>query len=391
MAIDPREQNRDAFYPLPFGRRLSANTQGNADLATRIARLEAANAKSATLPKGGQIQNLLRNSDFSYSQLNYDGTGTADDVYGWVRGITPANRITPTSSGLRWDKIEGGLRVLNGALADDVSYQFSKRVILPGQTYFLIFLARLESAFNAQGAQLEYGFWDSSPGINSWITASLVGSPTSTAPTVTVVGAAGTTTYNYKVAAILSDGSVIVSADAVTATGNATLNSTNYNAIAWAGVPGAVRYDVFRTVGPTTGLIAAISSGATSFNDQGVTLQVGASVPVSTAAQARNTWAEIGANLSTEWASYRFQVDAPSAYALAQTVAGQQWLRVGFRNLPPGIPPILIDRFGLSFATGEWAPSPDDAAAVGDISTSPTSDGGRGNPRIFYVGGKWID
>ena len=182
----------------------------------------------------------------------------------------------------------------------------------------------------------------------------------------------------------------MVSSAATTTTGNATLNSTNYNAMAWASVPSVVRYDVYRTVGGTVGLIASIVSGATSWNDQGATLQAGAVVPPSTATQARSTWADIGSNLSaSDWVSFRFQLDIPSAYALAQTQTGQQWLRIGFRNIPGGAPAILIDRVGLSLSAGEWAPASDDANATGDISITPTSDGGRGKPRIVHVGVRW--
>ena len=58
-----------------------------------------------------------------------------------------------------------------------------------------------------------------------------------------------------------------------TATGNATLNSTNYNTIAWTAVTGAYEYEVWRTAAggtpSTTGLITTVASNVTTYNDQG--------------------------------------------------------------------------------------------------------------------------
>ncbi len=87
------------------------------------------------------------------------------------------------------------------------------------------------------------------------------------APTVTPEGTAGTTTYNYQMAA-QSMGQVVPSAVGSTTTGNATLNSTNYILISWsavplpAGSPGNLVYDsnltnAIASVGATWHLIGA--------------------------------------------------------------------------------------------------------------------------------------
>ncbi len=86
--------------------------------------------------------------------------------------------------------------------------------------------------------------------------------PTPAAPTVTPEGTAGTTTYDYEVAAVNAYGSTPASAAGSTTTGNATLSATDYNLVSWAAVPlpagspGNLVYDsnltnAIASVGPT--------------------------------------------------------------------------------------------------------------------------------------------
>ena len=94
---------------------------------------------------------------------------------------------------------------------------------------------------------------------------------TPAAPTVTPTGTTGATSYSYKIVARNRDQISIASAAGTTATGNATLTSVNYNALAWTAVSGADSYDVYRTVGgATTGLIATVGNVA-AFGDTGLT------------------------------------------------------------------------------------------------------------------------
>ncbi|MBT9156686.1 MAG: hypothetical protein DDT37_01674 [Firmicutes bacterium] len=84
------------------------------------------------------------------------------------------------------------------------------------------------------------------------------------APTVTVVGAAGTTTYRYRVTARTRIGETAASPETTITTGNATLSATNFNRVSWTAVPGAVDYRVWRTFSggtpATTGAIATIAA-----------------------------------------------------------------------------------------------------------------------------------
>lgn len=91
---------------------------------------------------------------------------------------------------------------------------------------------------------------------------------TPAAPAVTVTGTAGTTTYTYFVVAEDRSGRrTLASTGGSTATGNATLSSTDYNTVSWTAVPGAVRYHVLK--GDTDTLLG--STTGTSLDDTGQT------------------------------------------------------------------------------------------------------------------------
>lgn len=91
------------------------------------------------------------------------------------------------------------------------------------------------------------------------------------APTITPQGTTGATAYSYKVVAQHRFGSTEASSAGSTATGNATLSSTNFNRITWTAVTGATAYLIYRTVGgATTGLIGVVGE-VTQFDDTGLT------------------------------------------------------------------------------------------------------------------------
>lgn len=89
------------------------------------------------------------------------------------------------------------------------------------------------------------------------------------APTVTPVGTAGTTVYDYEVSAMLLGAYSAPSAAGSTSTGNANLGSGNSNTVAFSAVTGATAYLIYRTVGGATqGLIGTTTS--LSFSDTGL-------------------------------------------------------------------------------------------------------------------------
>jgi hypothetical protein len=91
-------------------------------------------------------------------------------------------------------------------------------------------------------------------------------------PTITPQGTTGATTYGYKIVATNGSGVTAASTEGTTATGNATLSSSNFNRISWTAVTGATGYTVYRTTGGATqGLISTITLGSTvTLDDTGL-------------------------------------------------------------------------------------------------------------------------
>lgn len=110
------------------------------------------------------------------------------------------------------------------------------------------------------------------------------------APAVAVVGTPGVTTYTYEVTALDGTGETLPSSTTSNTTGNATLNTTNYNAVTWGLVPGALSYNVYRTAGGAAqGLIGNVLAGqALQLND--TALVAGAAAP------AANTTGQLQVN-----------------------------------------------------------------------------------------------
>jgi hypothetical protein len=92
---------------------------------------------------------------------------------------------------------------------------------------------------------------------------------TPSAPTITQVGTAGSTSYTYycvaqdvNAASAGGAGETVPSASATTTTGNATLSSTNYNVVQCGGTVGAVSYRVLKANNShSLGVCQASSSG----------------------------------------------------------------------------------------------------------------------------------
>jgi hypothetical protein len=139
---------------------------------------------------------------------------------------------------------------------------------------------------------------------------------TPSAPVITNVGTAGSTTYTYEVVALNADGThSAASAAGSTTTGNATLSGTAYNVVTLTAVTGAASYNVYRTVGGATqGLLANVT--ALTLNDTNLTGDG------STAPSTANAGQDLMAPVSLAAGGTYATLLAPSV-ALVQTQAGQ--------------------------------------------------------------------
>lgn len=90
---------------------------------------------------------------------------------------------------------------------------------------------------------------------------------------VTPTGSAGSTAYSYRVSAYSASGETLACTSVATATGNATLSSSNYNALTWTAVSNAVGYIIYgRKNSAANGIgetkLSTVTTNA--YNDTGV-------------------------------------------------------------------------------------------------------------------------
>jgi hypothetical protein len=115
------------------------------------------------------------------------------------------------------------------------------------------------------------------------------------APTITVNGTVGTTTYRYIIMAESGGGLSLPGTSAQTTTGNATLSATNFNHLSWSAVAGATRYRIYRGAAASELLLVRDITG-TTFDDDGTYTPAGAMPAGGTAgpevAQSRLTMGE---------------------------------------------------------------------------------------------------
>jgi hypothetical protein len=105
--------------------------------------------------------------------------------------------------------------------------------------------------------------------INSLHVRTTIGIPEDLA--ITQGGTPGTTHYSYAVTAVNSVGETLACTEVETTTGNATLNTTNYNTLTWTEVTGATSYNIYRTASAGTPSTTGYIGNATTetYNDDG--------------------------------------------------------------------------------------------------------------------------
>ncbi len=93
------------------------------------------------------------------------------------------------------------------------------------------------------------------------------------APVITEGGTPGSTTRDYKIVALQSDGTyAAASAAGISTTGAAALNGTDFETITWVAVAGATSYDIYRSVaGGTPSTVGKIgNTTGITFDDTGL-------------------------------------------------------------------------------------------------------------------------
>lgn len=386
FATSTDANNKINLELLSIGQKGGLTPEILAKIETRIARLENPSTNRTPTPATG-IDNLFVNSDHDHSVLSFTGAGANDEDYNWFRGCDLAMPVKTAATNPLWNRDEGWLEWAISTADDDLSYNFNKRLLRPGQSLYLMFNCRMKDGLSGSGINLEAGFWDKTAGIDDWITASLSSGPGSSTISVVKVGpGVAATNYTYVVVANTDRGEIVVSLPE-TVMGAAALSVTDYNQISWTVTGGILNYRIYRT-GPNPGLIAIVTGG-NSFNDTGGLLQANAPIPAPSAVQAKVTIPAFGNGLSPNWLTVRLTIRIPRNYNFSVTGSDKQWFRMGLRGSSANS--ILIDRMGLSLTPGVWSPSPEDRFSDGDTVIAPTGDGEQGGIGVDYghTGGWW--
>lgn len=348
-------------------------------LTYRVQALESQNRQIIQQQiNGNSILNLLLNSDFAYSTLDYTGSGSSANLHKWVQGCNPASAIT-NATNPKWEDVNGNLSTDEVDDTKDISQQFDRREILPGVNYYLSFLAKKGGTGSTATTQLQVGLWDLTQ--NDWITASVNG-PGGAAPMVEPSPiSGGSTTYKYQIVAITDAGNTIVSSEATITNSFAVLDAGHFNEVSWTGFGGVLEYQVYRT-SPVVSLIARLPAGNTSYNDIGTNITSPTTVPTANPPQAVTEILDFGSSLTAEWQVFRATISVPGGYDVSASSAGDQFFRMQlFGDAPSEL--IYFDRIGLSSVPGGWQASPTDAGAASDISISPVGDDGTGSTGIY--------
>ena len=92
--------------------------------------------------------------------------------------------------------------------------------------------------------------------------------------TVVPQGASGAVSYTYGIVGVTAEGRKSLVVTDVEASGNATLDDTNFNRMTWTDVAGYVSYELHRTASAgdpaSTGLIGTVAAGVQTFDDTGL-------------------------------------------------------------------------------------------------------------------------
>lgn len=370
-------------------------------------------------PQGAyaEIMNVINNSHPEWSKDAYenlavlpDGAGDENlECSGWFRQLAADTALVPASATAlkalkttepadhtlwaaneavdadipRWDKVSGPIALGGATNRWDIYTSIPNDITYPGQVFYLQFEAMLAgSTALPSGLQAFAGIWDNTPAIKNWVEG---GSFTITDdqgndPGVTF-GTPGSSSVDYQLVAFTDGGEQAISNILNFPYAPATFNGSNHPRIRFSGVPGFIRFDVYRykdgvyvkqfTVGN--------SVEGTYFDVGNPPLEVVSGFPVITAtkpkAYAITRTLAPGTVTGIGWVRHALTIQVPTTYNRGATTAGSQYLRIGLSNVTTDAGQILIRRIGLSMGSGKWARSPNDARPDAHSSPSTTATG----------------
>lgn len=212
------------------------------------------------------------------------GYSTGQEVYvSGIGGMTDLNgrnlKITVLTANTFSLQYMDGTNVNSSGFTAYTSGGSSFRVYTIATPYLEADLAELKYVQSADVVTLTHPSYAvrelARTGDTSWTLSTVTFAPSIAAPTgqsITVIGGAGSTNYDYVITAVADETyeESLASGNASTTVGPATLTGSNYNQITWSAVSGAIQYNVYRLESGVASFVGI--AGGTTYNDKGFTI-----------------------------------------------------------------------------------------------------------------------
>lgn len=267
----------------------------------------------------------------------------------------------------RWDKVNGTIEF--GQVSDlwDIYAPFPNDVVFPGQTFYVQFEAMLAGSDALPDIQAFCGLYDSTAGQEKFIEGGSfsITDDAGNDPGVTY-GIPGSTSVNYKIIAYTDSGEQAESNVLNFPNAPATFDGNNHPRIRFAGVPGFIKFEIYREIAGTYVLQYVVGNTI-----EGVYYDIGLppvrtvrAFPTVTVNKPRayavtSTFAP-GSPGGLGWVRHAMTILVPTTYNKALTEAGKQFFRFGLTGFTATERQVLIRRLGVSMGSGKWARSPND-------------------------------
>ena len=350
--------------------------------------------------------NYLPNSYPEWSTLAYGTAGTTPatagdtnyEAYNWFEQTSATTDLSgatalvgsghSTYAGLgtdvpRWDRTNGFFLLGSSTTNYDICCPLPTDFVMPGQRFFVYLeAAYTQSDTDDNNTEFYCGFWDNTLGQRKWIEG------TDFTPTVSVYGAGGGRTLEYKVMAETDSGDQILSAAVSTATAPSTLTTSNHVRISFSGAPGFIRFVVYRKDGSNYYRVADIRNTIDlQFYDMvesGDTVVPVGGYPSVTGNRPQAYASTIDFNPAAPGSvnAHLLTIQVPTTYDRSNTGNHQQYFRFGLSSLVAAGSEheIAIRRISVSEGYGAWTRCPRDLQAASGPSLSaasaPTPGGG---------------
>ncbi len=404
---DIRREIRKLLDPVTTA--INDNANNIANLTTRVSTVEDQGSFAS-------ITNILDNSHPEYSKDAYAHSGVlpatvGDDnleCHNWFRQVASATELIPLSANAlktaktiepadhslwaanegidanipRWDKTNGVIEFGSAGTAWDLIVPMSNDLIFPGQIFYVQFEAMIRTSSSLPNIQAYCGLYDNTSGQRKYIEGGnfTITDGEGNDPGVTF-GIPGSTSVDYKVIAYTDSGEKAESNVLNFPNAPATFDGNNHPVIKFSGVPGFIKFEIYRKIGSTTVLQYTVGNSIEGdYHDIGNPPQaVVADFPSLSGTKPKaytvtRTFAP-GSISGLGWVRHELTIYVPTTYNKSVTGPGMQYFRFGFNGATTDARQVSLRRFGLSMGSGKWDRSANDTRTNAHSSPSTTATG----------------